>query len=84
MMIHMTVSKVYRAGLSVDEELALPDMILDPIKMHIHGFGSFLFDHVIGESCGSGIIGLHWCWWLRMANFIEGDAERNGFLLVEE
>jgi hypothetical protein len=52
--------------------------------MHIHGFGAVLFDHVIGESCGSGIFGLHWFWWLRMAYFVEGDAERDGFLPIEE
>ncbi len=52
MVFGMVVSKVFRTGSPVDDELFLSDAILDPIKTHVHGFGAFLFDRVVGEAGG--------------------------------
>ena len=40
-------------------ELFLMHMITDPIKAHIDGLGSFLFDGVIGNTSGCAIISLN-------------------------
>ncbi len=41
----------------VDNELALADAVTDSIKTHVHGFGSFLFDRVVGDAGGSAVVG---------------------------
>ena len=51
-MFCVVVFEVFRAGSPADEELFLSDAILDPIKTHVHGFGAFLFDRVVGEAGG--------------------------------
>jgi len=39
-------------------KLALVDAIMDPIKMHVNGFGAFLFDGVIGNATGHAVVSL--------------------------
>jgi len=46
------------AGTPKNMKLALVDAIMDPIKMHVNGFGAFLFDSVIGDATGRAVIGL--------------------------
>ncbi len=70
-MLCVIASKVFRAGSPVDDELALTDTVLDPIKMHIHGFGAFLFDAVIGDASRSAGVNLDGRRRLRLAEFGE-------------
>ena len=44
--------------------LALSDAIADPIEAHIDGFGPLLFDGVIGEASGGGVVGFDGSGWL--------------------
>jgi hypothetical protein len=42
----------------VYEELALSYAIFNPIETHVHCFGAFLFDNVVGKTCGGRVISL--------------------------
>ena len=42
------LNNVSAAGFPINEKLALPDAVLDPIETHIDGFGSFLLDFAVG------------------------------------
>jgi len=37
-------------------KLSLSYAITDPIKMHVNGFGAFLFDSVIGDATGHAVV----------------------------
>ena len=78
MMMFGEIVGLVEGALSPDDvELALADVIADPIKTHVDGFGSFLFDGVSGDAFGGAVVGLHGCFALWMIKFIEGSA--NGF-----
>ena len=42
-MLGEIVTKVSAAGFPINEKLALPGAVLDPIEAHIDGFGYFFF-----------------------------------------
>ncbi len=44
MMFCKIVSAVGRTAAPVDEVLTLPDAVADPVKTHVHSFGTFLFN----------------------------------------
>ena len=48
----------------MDYELALLDSVSNPVKAHVNGFGPFLFDSVIGDTFGTGVVGLNGSGWL--------------------
>ena len=60
MMIGLIVAKVGDAGLPVDEELTLACSVTYPIKANVNRFRSFLFDGVVGEAIGGGVVHLDW------------------------
>ena len=68
----------------VYNKLSLSNAVADPIETHINGFGTFLFDNVIGNSVGSTVVGLDRCGWLGIPQFFEGDANRAGFFAIVE
>ena len=74
MLFGEVVSKVASARGPIYVELALFDSITDPVKTHIHSFGSLLFYGVVDDAEGSGVISLDWCGWLGMVHFFEGGA----------
>jgi hypothetical protein len=76
------IGKVGFAGLPMDAEVALADMVADPIETHVDCFRSALFDGIIDDAMGTGVIDLDGCWRLRPIHFFEGDAKRTGVLGV--
>ena len=57
MMFSGVISKIGIAGFPVDMELVLANAIAEPVKTHVHCFGAFLLDTIVGDPEGSGIIG---------------------------
>ena len=55
MILGEVVTKIGASRAPVNEELTTTSEILNPIKSHENCFGSFLFDGVIGKTCGSGV-----------------------------
>ncbi len=45
-------------GTPKNVKLTLAYMVADPIKVHLNGFGTFMFDGVIGNATGHAIVSL--------------------------
>jgi hypothetical protein len=82
MLLGVIIGKIVCSGPPVDQELPLAGPVLDPVESHVDGLGSFLFDGVVGESFGSGVMDLHWGWRLRMTHLFERCPNGDGFLSV--
>ena len=64
------LTKFSAAWFPINEKLALPGAVLDRIKAHIDGFGSFLFDCAVGKAFCSRVVDADWSWWLRVPDFL--------------
>ncbi len=58
------------AGPPEDVELALLQMVMYPIEMHVHSFLLALFDSVIDNATGGIVVSLEWCGRLGVSQFI--------------
>jgi hypothetical protein len=52
----------------VDSELILVSLIMNPIKLHVHGFRTTLFNGAVGNAASGGVASLHRCNRLQMAH----------------
>ena len=72
------------AAFPMHSELALADSISNPIESHVHCFGSFGFNSVVGDAFGDCVVGLNWGWaGLRMAHFGKDGATVCSFLSID-
>ena len=58
------------AGFPINEKLALPGAVLDPIEAHIDGFGYFFLDCAVCEAFRGRFVDAGWSWWLRVPKFL--------------
>ena len=70
------VGLVVGAGAPVEVEFLLLYSVFEPVVSHVDGFGSALFDSVVGDACSGSVIGSDWSWWLGMTEFFK--AGTNG------
>jgi hypothetical protein len=70
------IDKVGFAGLPMDAEVALADTVAYPIEAHVDCFRVALFDGIIDDAMGAGVIDLDGCWQLRPIHFFEGVTRR--------
>ena len=66
------------------QKVSLAHPVSDPVKTHIHCFGSTLFHCIVCDSGGAGIVSLDRCCRLWMPHVAEGVAEHDGLFAVEE
>jgi len=78
------ICTVGRAQLPENVKLALPDMILDPIELHVNGLGLLLFYGVIGNAASGAVVCLEWCGWLWVAKFIQGNVHGANGLCIQK
>ena len=78
------VTEVSAAVFPINEKLALPGAVMDPIEAHVDEFGSFLFYCAVGEAFGGGVVDADWSRWLRVLEFCEGSAYWHGLLTIME
>jgi hypothetical protein len=78
------ITQVVGALAPVDKKLLLLDLILYPIKTHVHGFGFALANGAVGDASGAQVVGLDWRWLLRMAHFNEGGSKRGAITGIVE
>jgi len=64
--------------------LSLAYLGLYPIKRHVNGLGMFLFDLVIGNASGCGVVSLNGGGGLVMSEFLQGNAQGTGMFGTEE
>jgi hypothetical protein len=67
-------------------EVALSDLVTDPIEMHVYGLGALLFDGVVDNpGCGAVVIDNEEGRLSRMAKLLKTNAKgAGGFAVVEE
>ena len=84
-MFSEVVSQIVSAAAPVDKELVFGDAVFDPVEAHVNGFGTTLFDSVVGDAGSAGIVSLDGSGWLGMAHLGEGGAEPGTiFGIIEE
>ena len=76
------VTEVSAAGFPINEKLAFPGAVLDPIEAHIDCFGYFLLYGAICEPFRGRVVDADWSWWLWVAKFLEGSAYWHVLLAV--
>ena len=83
-MLGEVVTKIVAARAPVNEEMATPGAILNPIKAHVHDFVYFLFNGVIVKNCGSGVFYTERGRRLGVSELGKGVANGNGLLAVKK
>ena len=68
----------------INEKLALLGAFLDPIEVHVNGFGYILLDRTVGKAFSSVVVDADWCRWLWVTEFCEGSADRHGLFTIME
>ena len=68
------VGQIVGTAAPVDKELALVDAVSDPVEAHVNGFGATLFDSVVCNAGGAGIVGLDGSGRLGMAHLGESGS----------
>jgi len=68
----------------LDDELAILDAILEPIEMHVNGFGSFLFNSSIEDAAGDTVVSCDDSGRLGPSHFMENLSEWDSGLGIDE
>ena len=56
------ITKVSAAGFPINDKLALPGAVLDPIEAHIDGSGYFLLYGAVYETFRGRVVDADWSW----------------------
>ena len=83
-MLGIIIGFVCLTGLPINHEFSLADLVSDPEEAHVHGFGALLFDGIVGNASGCGIVSYNWSGILGMAKFFESDAFGDGVLAIDK
>ena len=76
------VTEVSASGFPINEKLALPGAVLDPIEAHINGFGSFLIYGAVCETFRVRVVDVDWSWWFWVPEFLEIRLYQHGLLAI--
>ena len=68
----------------VDAELALADVVMDPLEAHIDGFGVALIGIVIGDACYGIVFGINYCWRLMVLKREKSCSDGGSLFVIEE
>ena len=58
------IGEIIATCFPMDCELDLFDSVSNPVEVHVNGFGSFLFDRVIGDAFSTRVVCLDGSGWL--------------------
>ena len=83
-MFSEVVGQIVSTVSPVDIELPLFDAVFDPVKTHIHCFGSSLFDGVVGNAGGASVVSLDGGGGLRMTRVGQDGTQHGGLFAVVE
>lgn len=80
----VVVGQIFDAGFPVDTKLTLADTISHPVKTHVDGFGAALFDCVVDDTGGAGVVNLDGRGRLRPTEINESGANGHSVLGIVE
>ena len=83
-MFGVVISKVLDARFPMYVELVLSNTVTDPVKTHINCFRPALFDGIVDDTGGAGIVDLNRSCGLGPAEFEEGGANGTSILGIVE
>src|SRR5688500_17373045 len=78
------ISKILKTGAPIHKELALLNMVLDQIELHVHGLAMSLLDGEVGDAGHSTISGFDRGWRLWMSHFCKSVLYVDGFLAIDK
>ena len=84
MVLGVAIGMICLAWFPMHSELALLDSVTDPEETHVHCFGAFDLDSVVGNARSCGIVCACWCGWLGVAQFFQRVTKRARFLAIVE
>ena len=53
-------------------------------EAHIDSFGAALLDSVIGNACCGIVVGINYCWWLRVLKYEKSCYDGGSLFAIEE
>ena len=68
-MFCLVVCTIFFTASPMDVEWALTFAIFEPVKLHVDGLGTGLFDGVVCDAGSSTVVDLNGSGWLGMAHF---------------
>ena len=83
-MLGEVVTEVSAARNPINDKLAFPGAVLDPIEAHVNGFGYFVFDCAVGKAFSGVVVDTDWIRWLRVPKFCEGSVYPRVLLAIME
>ena len=83
MMFGEVVRSIVICFTPVDAEVALADAVTDPVEAHIDGFGAALLDNVIGDACCGIVVGINYCWRLRVLKCKKSCSDGGSLFAIE-
>ena len=78
------ICKIFMAGMPLDIENALFDLVCDPEKTHFHRAGPLFFDSVVCDTCGGDVVTMYGRRRLWVAKFLEDEADNFAFFAIGE
>ena len=84
MVFGRVVGLVCLAGFMVHHVDTFSYVVADAKEFHIHEFGSFLLNTVVGNSIGCRVVGDNGCCFLGVPKFSKGMTFWNSLLTVDE
>jgi hypothetical protein len=66
------VTVVFGSGFPINDELVLRDVVAYPVEAHVHVVGLALFEGIVCNARGSGVVGFDWHGWLGVSKFFKG------------
>ena len=83
-MFGVIVSHVFKAGMPMDGKLFAYILISKPKVMHLYGTRALAFDGVVGNAGCCGVVAVDGSWGLRVAEFVENEANDAPFFGIHK
>ncbi len=80
----LVISKILFTRVPFDIVCILGNLITHPKMSHFHQARSLLFDSVVRNAYGGGVVAMGGCFWLRMAQFFKGQTNNDALFAVQE
>ena len=78
------VRSIYICFTPVNAEVALAKVVTYPVEAYIDGFGAAFLNSVVGDACCGIVVGINYCWRLRVLKCEKSCSDGGSLFIVEE